>query len=193
MENLFDPQELEFLAWCAGTLLCLGILLSWLNSYTAGKTVSAEKRIEKLLPGINCGQCGCPSCRSYAAELAAGKMAPNLCHPGGPDTARDLCSLIGISFQDGEDYDEFLFAPRRAAFIHQDHCTGCGRCRKVCPVDAISGRLKQPYLIAQKDCTACGDCLKTCPEDCIEMLTLPQDIDYFDWKITSTRLREGGK
>lgn len=193
METLFEPRELEFLALCAAALLGLGVLLSLLNSYTEGKTVSAEKRIEKLLPGINCGQCGCPSCRAYAAALAAGSLPPSLCHPGGPDTARDLSSLTGISCEGGEDYDELLFAPRRAAFIHEDHCTGCGRCRKVCPVDAISGKLKQPHLIARKDCTACGDCIKKCPEDCIEMLTLPPDTAHFDWKIASTRVRGGGK
>jgi len=47
--------------------------------------------------------------------------------------------------------------------IDADVCTGCGLCRKKCPVEAISGERKKPHRIDQEICTRCGVCFETCP------------------------------
>ena len=47
--------------------------------------------------------------------------------------------------------------------ITAEVCTGCGICRKNCPVDAITGERKSPHLIDQEQCTKCGTCLDKCP------------------------------
>lgn len=47
--------------------------------------------------------------------------------------------------------------------IIEDKCKGCGICAKQCPVTAISGKPKTPYLIAQDKCAKCGICLEKCP------------------------------
>ena len=47
--------------------------------------------------------------------------------------------------------------------IHAEVCTGCGICRKNCPVDAITGERKIPHLIDQEKCTKCGTCFEKCP------------------------------
>lgn len=41
-------------------------------------------------------------------------------------------------------------------------CKGCSKCSKVCPVGAISGMLRQPFVIAQDKCIKCGACLSSC-------------------------------
>ena len=45
-----------------------------------------------------------------------------------------------------------------------DSCIGCGKCKKVCPVTAISGELKAIHSIARKICIKCGVCADNCPK-----------------------------
>jgi len=47
--------------------------------------------------------------------------------------------------------------------IDAEACTGCGICRKNCPVEAISGERKQPHVIDQAICTKCNTCFEKCP------------------------------
>ncbi len=42
-------------------------------------------------------------------------------------------------------------------------CKGCSKCAKICPVSAISGKIKEPFVIDRNKCIKCGACLDTCP------------------------------
>lgn len=47
--------------------------------------------------------------------------------------------------------------------INQDLCIGCHKCAKNCPVDCISGNIKEKHFIDEKACIACGTCYSLCP------------------------------
>ncbi len=51
--------------------------------------------------------------------------------------------------------------------IDTEKCTGCGACRRACPVEAISGEKKQPHAIDPEVCVRCGMCIETCKFDAI--------------------------
>ncbi len=48
------------------------------------------------------------------------------------------------------------------SFIIQDNCVGCGACKRVCPVNAISGNRKEKHVISQQLCIKCGQCYLAC-------------------------------
>ncbi len=52
--------------------------------------------------------------------------------------------------------------------IKPELCKGCGKCVKVCPVDAIAGELKKPYIVDGTKCIKCEACIDQCPFGAIE-------------------------
>ena len=51
--------------------------------------------------------------------------------------------------------------------IVADKCKGCSACSRKCPVGAISGEIKKPFVIDQSKCIKCGACVETCKFDAI--------------------------
>ncbi len=47
-------------------------------------------------------------------------------------------------------------------------CVGCTKCTKACPVNAITGTVKQPHVIDQALCIKCGACVEVCPFKAID-------------------------
>ena len=42
-------------------------------------------------------------------------------------------------------------------------CKGCSKCARQCPVNAISGKIKEPFVIDSSKCIKCGACVSACP------------------------------
>ena len=50
----------------------------------------------------------------------------------------------------------------KTIYIDDELCRGCSKCARICPVNAISGKIKQPYVIDKDKCIKCGACIDTC-------------------------------
>jgi NADP-reducing hydrogenase subunit HndC len=51
--------------------------------------------------------------------------------------------------------------------IVPEKCVGCTACARVCPVNCISGKVKEVHTIDQNICIKCGACLDKCKFDAI--------------------------
>ena len=79
---------------------------------------------------------------------------------------RYLCVSVGI---DGDPHIT-------KAVIHQDKCVRCGKCKSICPHDAIIELDK--YKVKKERCLGCTQCAHKCPKGAIEMVS--QLMDYKD-------------
>jgi len=47
------------------------------------------------------------------------------------------------------------------AYVISEKCTACGKCKEVCPVEAIS-KGEKIYVIDEDKCVSCGQCVDAC-------------------------------
>ena len=176
--------------------LVAAILLALASHFLRVKENEKVKELRQCLPGVNCGACGFAGCDDYANALANGKAKPNLCIPGGGETAAKIADVLGIKIEKPEDLVAFVKCNGNleAAFKKADYsgvttckaasmlyggpkacrygCLGCGDCAAVCPVEAIC--IKDGIAhIDPRVCIGCGLCAKTCPKEIITLI--PKD------------------
>ncbi|WP_430882641.1 NADH-ubiquinone oxidoreductase-F iron-sulfur binding region domain-containing protein [Fusibacter sp. JL216-2] len=51
--------------------------------------------------------------------------------------------------------------------IEESKCIGCSLCSRVCPVQAISGKVKEAHRISEEACIQCGACKTACRFDAV--------------------------
>ncbi|WP_295543992.1 RnfABCDGE type electron transport complex subunit B [uncultured Thiohalocapsa sp.] len=159
--------------------LGLGALLGIAARYLAVEDSPIVGRVEALLPGSQCGQCGYPGCGPAAAAVAGGDAPVTLCPPGGRALAEELAALLGVS----ADFSGMAAQTPKVAHIHERLCVGCTKCFKRCPTDAIIGANDQIHAVFEDACTGCGKCVDACPTECIELRAPTQSLSNWVWPV----------
>ncbi len=161
-------------------LTVMGLILGTALGYAA-KLFHVEgdplvEEVAQMMPGTHCGQCGYAGCNPAAEAIVSGEAAVNCCPPGGKSLAEALAEKLGIEIN----LDDMADQPHYAN-INAELCTGCMRCSKVCPTDAIVGANKQIHVVIAAACTGCKSCHKACPENCIDMAPERETLDNWAW------------
>lgn len=79
---------------------------------------------------------------------------------------RYLCVSVGI---DGDPHTN-------KAFVDKNSCIGCGKCKIVCPHEAVDV-VENVSKINKKRCIGCGHCVSACNSGAISLNPIKQDIE----------------
>ncbi len=174
-----------------------GWLLGWANRIFHVEIDPRIEAVNAVLPGANCGGCGCTGCMPYAEAVVAGTIAPNKCTVGGPACAEAIAGVLGIEVEQTWPYRPIVHC---RAHIGDKHgvgryegeptcaaanlvngvqaCTfGClafGDCVRACEFNAIhvvNGLATVDY----EACTGCGACARVCPRNIITMVPFKRE------------------
>jgi electron transport complex protein RnfB len=182
----------------------LGLLAS-LGLGLAAKRFAIEAdpkigEVERLLPGVNDGGCGYPSCSQFARAVVEGEAPVSGCVAGGEDTARAIAEVMGVEAVIGEKKVAVVLCKGgrkesktkftywgvedcKAAVIVSGGdkacphgCLGLGTCKRVCPFDAAEISEDGISVIDPEKCTGCGICVKECPKAIIQLVPISKGV-----------------
>ncbi len=148
--------------------------INFLRDESCGKCTSCREgtqRMYEILNDITEGR-GKRGDIEFLGELGWVVAEASLCALGGT-APNPVLSTIQYFRDEYEAHIEEKRCPAGVckALIHYtidpELCTACGRCRKACPSDAISGTKKVPHTIDQEKCIKCGMCIEYCKFDAV--------------------------
>ena len=144
--------------------------MNFTQNESCGKCVPCRegtKRMLEILERIVAGQ-GQDGDIELLLELADTISATALCGLGKSAASPVVSTIKGFR----EEYEAHIYEKRCPAgacqklkrnAIDPELCKGCSKCSRICPVGAISGKIKQPFVIDAEKCIKCGACLESCP------------------------------
>lgn len=177
--------------------IAAGVLLTIVSKVFAVKTDERLEALQNALPQINCGSCGFSGCNGYAEAVLEGRAEPNLCKPGGNESAGKIAEILGISVGEVEQQTAFVRCSGNCNVTTHKYtydgtlscrssnnyysgskvctsgCLGYGDCVAVCPNNAIS--IKDGVAVVDaRICSGCGLCAKACPNALITIRSRKQ-------------------
>ncbi len=143
--------------------------MNFTQNESCGKCVPCRegtKRMLQILERIVAGE-GQDGDIELLLELADTISATALCGLG-KSAPSPVVSTIK-NFRD--EYEAHIYEKRCPAgecqklkqiVIDPELCKGCSKCARQCPVNAIEGKIKEPFTIDLSKCIRCGSCIDAC-------------------------------
>lgn len=189
-----NPILITVITLTAIGLLVAAILFAVAKRFKVEEDVRIDE-VEALLPGANCGGCGCAGCRDFATKLVAmDEFGDAQCPVGGGETMARIAALLGktppvaapkvaVVKCNGSCenrptvniYDGYASCKVKGSLYSGDTacrfgCLGGGDCVRACKFGAISMNPETGLpVVDESKCTGCGACTKVCPKGVIDL------------------------
>lgn len=188
-----SAETLSYLVSALVFMGALGVVLASVLAIANKKLhVHEDPRIdevEEMLPGTNCGACGCPGCRAFAESCVGGKVNPSQCTVSSKDMVTFIAGYLGVAVGDQEKIVARLacaggnhVARMKAEYAGMGSCRaavaaggggkacawgclGLADCEESCDFDAIHMDSHGLPVVDEDKCVACNDCVVACPLD----------------------------
>ena len=143
--------------------------MNFTQNESCGKCVPCRegtKRMLEILERIVAGQ-GRDGDIDLLLELADTISSTALCGLGKSAPSPVVSTIKNFR----EEYEAHIYEKRCPAgacqklkkiSIDPALCKGCSKCARQCPVNAISGKIKEPFSIDLSKCIRCGSCVSAC-------------------------------
>ncbi len=144
--------------------------MNFTQNESCGKCVPCRegtKRMLEILERIVAGE-GQDGDIELLLELADTISATALCGLGKSAPSPVISTIKNFR----EEYEAHIYEKRCPAgacqklkqiVIDPALCKGCSKCARQCPVNAIEGKIKEPFKIIPSKCIKCGSCVSACP------------------------------
>ena len=171
----------------------MGVMLAVASKAFAVKRDKRIDEISELLPGANCGGCGCAGCSAFAEAVVEGKTKPSKCSASDGETVAKICAIMGMEAEQTVRMRAQVMcsgtsenAKKKYVYsgipdcisaatlgggdkICPNGCIGLGTCVRSCVFDAISV-VDGVAVVDYSKCRGCGVCVASCPKKLIELI-----------------------
>lgn len=168
-----------------------GVLLAVASRVFYVRTDERIEKISEILPQANCGSCGYAGCADYANAIVNDNVPTNLCRPGGMETNKKICEILGTDADEMIDLTAFVHCNGSCGEVKERFkyegviscsaakrlyggakaciygCIGYGDCVRECEKNAIE--IVDGTAVVNGECIACGKCVKACPNGLITL------------------------
>lgn len=162
------------------------------------------EKVNEVLPGANCGACGCAGCYAFAVKVVGGGIKVNGCPVGGEEVANKIAELLGVTAEasvkmvarvmcrggnaEAAKKKAEYTGPIGCAVAHLMSggnkacyygCLGGGDCVRACPFDAMYMNDNGLPEVIDEKCTGCGNCVRACPRGIMELHPIDRNTFIF--------------
>ena len=147
-------------------LAALKILDKFTSDQCCGKCISCREGTRQMQYLLASSETAMPSGMDLHLITLLGRLIDHTARCGlGKSVARQVLDVLEGKGLTERVIEEYLPGPYQELLFFQIDpalCRGCSKCARFCPVDAIHGVVKSPFVIDHDKCIKCGTCMMNC-------------------------------